>query len=114
MPTLNIKGHEKVKTNLGAAFSIMIMTLTLLFALVKLDQLALKKIVNITTNTESLDASHTFDTTAEEFMIAVAITSGSFRKSIDPSQFTWYLKTIRKDEAGRKAENYPMSICTDE
>ena len=54
IPTFNLRGKKDVKTSVGACASIIIIVLTLLFALLKFEHLTHKKNPMISTNTSSL------------------------------------------------------------
>ena len=55
MPTFNLKGNTEKNTLVGSLSSIIIMTLTFLFGLLKLEHLSLKKNPSITTNDSHVD-----------------------------------------------------------
>ena len=88
-----MKGHSMYKTSLGAIATILIMTVSLMFGIVKLEHLILKRNPNLTTNTESLEDDEVYDSSSDEFMLAFALTSnGSKNKSVyDPRYFRWIL-----------------------
>ena len=81
------------KTSIGAISTILIMTVSLMFGIVKLEHLILKRNPNLTTNTEGLEESEVYDSTSDEFMLAFAVTSNESRgKSVwDPRFFRWIL-----------------------
>ena len=62
VPNFNMRGRTEVKTSCGACTSMVIFTLTLLFGIIKMEHLALRKNPSITTNTSPLEAGERFDT----------------------------------------------------
>ena len=80
------------KTSLGAISTILIMTVTLMFGIVKFEHLILKRNPNLTTNKEGLEDGEVYDTTSDEFMMAFALTSNGESKSVyNPRYFRWVL-----------------------
>ena len=81
------------KTSLGAISTILIMTVSLMFGLVKLEHLILKRNPDLTTNTEGLEDGEVYDSSSDEFMMAFALTSfWSNNKSVyDPRYFRWII-----------------------
>ena len=75
VPNFNLRGQTKVKTSFGAVATILIVTLTFMFSLVKLDHMVLRKSPNLTSNEEEFDTSErSFDTSSDELMMAFAVT----------------------------------------
>ena len=70
VPTFNMKGQRKFKTSYGACTSVLILSLTLAFALVKLTHLDERKNPTITTNFSPLENNQRFNTGSDDFMMA--------------------------------------------
>lgn len=118
-PTFNIRGETKVRTYFGAVLSTMIITVTLLFSLVKLEHLLSKH--NPTVNTfEDKNVFGTADVykpaSSEEFMMAFAVTSekDAWKVKHDPRFVKWlaYQRTVLNGE--ETYNEVPLHPCTEE
>ena len=89
VPTFNMQGRAKVTTLCGACVTILILILTLAFALVKVEHLALRKNPSLTTNSSPLEASTTFYTDSDDFMVAFAATRSDGKARDDPRYVRW-------------------------
>ena len=92
VPTFNIRGRSVVKTSFGACASILILVLTLLFALLKLQYLVEKKNPTISTNTSILDGSERFNTGSESFAMAFAFEKLGSEYRIDNNYIRWMVR----------------------
>ena len=72
VPSFNIGGKQYVKTVAGTCASLSILTLVLIFGLIKLENLLLRKNPFLNTNTETLDDGVSYSTSSEDFMMAFA------------------------------------------
>ena len=61
VPSFNIEGQRSMKTNCGAIATILMISITIMFTLVKLEHLVLKKNPSLTTNVEQLEQGERFD-----------------------------------------------------
>ena len=89
VPNLNIRGRGEVKTVCGACTSLVIFALTLLFGIIKMEHLALRKNPIITTNTSPLEADERFDTGSDDFMMAFAVSDEKGVPKNDTRYFRW-------------------------
>ena len=88
VPNFNMRGRADVKTSCGACISIVILTLTLMFGILKLEHLAQRKNPSITTNIMPLEGGERYDTASENFMMAFAVSD----KNLSPKNDTRYVK----------------------
>ena len=70
VPTFNIRGQTEVKTMCGALMSFVIMFLTIMFGILKLQHLIEKKNPTINTNISPLEAGVKYNIDQDEFMMA--------------------------------------------
>ena len=61
VPNFNMRGRAEVKTSCGACISMVIFILTLLFGMLKLQHLVVRKNPSIVTNKIPLEAGERFD-----------------------------------------------------
>ena len=73
MPTFNIRGKSKKQTPAGACCSILILMLTFVFGLLKLEHMLKRKNSAITTLTEGIDDKDSYSLSQDEFMLAVMV-----------------------------------------
>ena len=73
IPAFNLRGRDKVKTSCGAIISIIIMTITGLFAILKFEHMLIKKNPNITSNTGPIDKTERFSLVQDHFMMAFSV-----------------------------------------
>ena len=75
MPSLHIRGEPVVKTSAGACISIIVIGLTSLFALIKLQFMLTRSSPEVVqfVNDDAFDFSDRFKLDDEEFMFAVSV-----------------------------------------
>ena len=96
-PNFNIRGQKKVKTSYGACASILITTITLLFAIIKMEKLAMRKSPFVVSYTETLQGEGNFNTGGDDFMMAFAAKSVTKDKYLsDESYIKWYVRFVVK------------------
>ena len=98
LPNLNINGETKVKTFLGAIVSIIVITITFAYSLLKLEMLIQRKNPSLTTNVEYFDSfEEPIDMLAEadSMMMAFAVLKRNWDSIYDPKffRFAFELKT---------------------
>ena len=81
LPNFNSQGRATVKTSCGTCVSLLILTVTFMFAILKLEHLVEKKNPSITTNSTPLAAGERFNTGDEDFMMAFAAVGQYDRQS---------------------------------
>ena len=91
-PNLNIRGETVVKTYPGAVFTFLVVILTFLFGLIKLENMATGKNPNLTTNKSQLEPEETFNTNSDDFMMAFAVQSKDGTPKNDPRYIRWYAR----------------------
>ena len=85
----------QVNTKLGAICSIMIITLTFLFGLVKLKHLADKKNPLISTTQDKLDEQESLNTASADLLMAFTIENRDGKTiDYDPAFVRWIAKTV--------------------
>ena len=97
-PNFNIRGQKTVKTSCGACVSFLILTIVLLFALLKMQHLIERKSPLITTNATPLEAGERFNLGDEDFTMAFAVTNyiDGTPKS-DPRYINWIFRVDSDD-----------------
>ena len=116
LPTFTYKGRTELRTILGSFLSIIIYSVTLMFALQKMKQLLEKHNPQIVIIEDDIDLDATFDTSDPNFMMAFAAEtySDEVGKS-DPRFLRWVTSFWIKDKDGNFIEEeIPMHRCTDE
>ena len=109
MPAFNIKGKESVKTWIGAMCSVIIMTLTVAFGLLKLQHLVEKKNPALVTNTEDLGEYASFKLDDDGFMMAFSLeTITNQVLDYDTRHVRWIARTWMLDGNDLKSPLYPM------
>ena len=83
-PNFKKHGQAKVKKSCGACDSLLIFTITLLIALVKLEFLALRTNMTINTNKTTLEAGELSNTVDEDLRMAFSVTYMWERPESDP------------------------------
>ena len=75
LPSFNLNGAEAVKTNIGGCISLLIITITLLFGLRKIQEMLMRRNPEIMQFVleNAYDVSDKFNTREENFMMAFAI-----------------------------------------
>ena len=74
VPRLNIKGREKIATKIGVCMTLLKLTVTFAFALLKSSQLVQHHNPTINTHTEKLiESGESFDLKTLDFQIAVGL-----------------------------------------
>ena len=93
VPTINLNGKTQVKTWAGATASMLILALTFIFGLFKLEQLALRKNATINTFKDHQDEGAEYDTGSEDFMMAFSAVGFISGEAIhDPRLVRWYVR----------------------
>ena len=89
-PAFNIEGKKLVKTYTGASTSMLVLTLTFLFALLKLELLVERKNPSLTSNKSQLDIGERYNTGSEDFIMAFsAINLLTKEAKSDPRYVRW-------------------------
>ena len=75
VPGLNLRGQSKIKTSPGACISIIIMCLTTIFSLIRLQHMLVRKnpAVVIIKQPDVFDATERYNIADEDFMFAVSL-----------------------------------------
>ena len=96
MPSLHIRGDPVVKTSAGACISIIVIGLTSLFALLKLQFMLMRSSpdVNKFVNDDFFDISDRFKLDDEEFMFAVSVEHYYTGIRTDPRYVKWVAEFI--------------------
>ena len=115
IPTFTIAGHSKVRTVAGSCASIMIFALTLVFGLLKLQHLLLRKNPLINTNIMPLPMLTTYDTNQAKFKMAVSAESYDTGAGIsDPRYVRWVVSYVQRRNNVFNNKIYPMHKCHEE
>ena len=116
VPGLNMNGRDSIQTVPGAIISIMIMVVTGLFAVLKLQYMLMRKspdvveVVDIT----AFDLSDKFDTAQDDFMMAVSAERHQKGARMDPRYVQWVVTLIKSTPDSFESIYVPMQPCTDE
>ena len=118
-PTFNISGEGEVRTFCGGIVSSVIITVTMLFSLLKLQHLMSKHNPSINVF-EDINAWGTGDVMvpeeSDDFMVAFAVTSigDPVRVKNDPSFVKWVAFQRNVVDGQETAYEVPVHKCTDE
>ena len=112
VPNLNIRGRGEVKTVCGACTSLVIFALTLLFGIIKMEHLALRKNPSITTNTSPLEAGERFDTGSDDFMIAFAVEDIKGVPLNDARYIRWQVVSLNLENGEKNKTEEFLQPCS--
>ena len=72
--SINLGGERVFKTSLSATLSLIVMSVTLMYCLLKLEMLLMRKNASVTTNMENFSTKdEPFDATSDEYMVAFSL-----------------------------------------
>ena len=113
VPSFSLGGRTEIRTKPGAIMTIMILSLTLLFGLMKLQHLFLRKNPLINTNSEPLADDAVFETNSSDLMIAVTAENYFTGAGLSNPRYVRYNTGIWKKINGvLETLWYPMHKCT--
>ena len=117
VPSFNIRGQDSVKTTIGTCMSMMIMFLTLAYALLKLQHMLQKKnpdIIQFTDET-AIDMSTKYSLTDHDFIAAISVENWRVGPTVDPRYVHFAMANVVGTEDGKFSNTfYPMKKCTNE
>ena len=116
VPGLNLRGQTKVKTFAGAFVSLAIMGITVMFALLKLQFMLMRKQpeVNEFVEPEFFSPSDSYKLHEEDFMMAISMENYLKGERMDPRYIQFVATLISKNEESFLERYVPMKPCTDE
>ena len=92
-PTMNISRETKVRTSAGVVSSILVLLLTFLYALLKLEHMVERKNPSLTTNTTPVEEGEYYKITSDNFMAAFSIINKvTGEPKSDPRYIRWIVK----------------------
>ena len=116
VPQFGFKGEKTVRTKAGGCLSFIVITITFLFAVLKLQHMLLKRNPTVTQLTETGGTNdEIFDLKEEGFMMAFALEDYASRSPRGDLRFLkWVAHYITYDINGDIAEEkaWPLSPCT--
>ena len=115
LPQLNVKGEEQVKTSAGGLLSFLIMCVTFVFALLKIQHLINFKKPSIASFYQDLDVGpeNAFNLGSDGFMIAFGIETYIDGLRNNPRFLKWIVRNrIVSSEGERKFIYHPVRNCT--
>ena len=105
-------GRTEVRTKSGAILTIIILSLTLVFGLVKLQHLLVRKNPLINTNFEPLADDAVFDNNSGDLMLAVTVENYMTGASLTDLRYIKWLTSIwQRIEGVLVLTWYPMHKC---
>ena len=114
VPSFSLGGRTTVKTQPGAILSIIILSLTLLFALMKLQHLFEKKNALINTNLDAMADDTTYQTNSGDLMLAVTAENYLTGEGVsDPRYVRWQTGLWQRVNDELVITWYPMHKCSD-
>ena len=114
VPSFNLRGRDVVKSSAGACASIVILLLTLAFALLKFKNLVEKKNPTVMTNTSSLENGTRFNTGADGFMMAFSATNPETKEHLsDTDYIRWSVSFTEKIGETWNEIDKELHRCTD-
>ena len=114
LPQFNIRGEQEVKTYFGGLISLMIMIVTAIFAMIKLQHLLSHKNPSISVFNEEIEASEENSyQISDEFMLAFGLDS-AFGLKNDERIVKWVVRheKVSKGWLDRETKYYPVRNCT--
>ena len=112
VPNINVRGRVEVKTSFGACISMVIFTVTLIFALLKLEHLYQRKNPSITTNKIPLEEGVSFSLDSDDFMIAFALTDYAKKPKNNPRYTRWIVHSFQIVDGKKTMSNHFLQLCT--
>lgn len=95
VPQFNIQGQTTIKTSMGSLASILILMLTVMFGILKLEHLVLRKNPSLIISPKDLnedDFNDKYNTAENNFMMAFAAEDFLTGRSLgDPRYIKWYV-----------------------
>ena len=93
IPNFHLKGKSNINTIVGAITSILILTMTSMFALIKFDHMMQKRGPAILQNTVVIDDDAFIDISSDDFMLAFGVENYKTGKPMyDPRYVKWIVK----------------------
>ena len=118
LPGFNIAGETTVKSNTGGFVSISILSVTLLFALLKLEDLLTKHNPLISTFVEkdAYDPSDKFDTGYDDFIMAFALLKSKNMEPYNDQRYFKWLAVYSERYNGEMVNQQvvPLRLCNSE
>ena len=112
MPGFTLGRQSEIKTLVGGLVSLLIMSTTLFFAMVKWNHLYEYKSPSITAFSQKIDEGARFNPAQEEFMMAFTIEHFQEGVKDDPRFVQWILNYSSADKDGKYSIiSYPMHQC---
>lgn len=112
MPGFTLDKQSEVKTLVGGLVSLVIMSTTLLFAMVKWEHMNEYKSPSITAFSQTVEEGARFNPGQEDFMMAFAIEHFIDGVKDDPRFLQWIMNYSFADKDGKyTAVSYPMHPC---
>ena len=113
MPQFNINGKTEIPTLVGAITSIIIIILTLLFGMIKLEHLVQRKNPTINIHSEVLEEGTSQSMEADNLMIAFALERANSNTDLDDNRFfKWYALDWNANEGVFDNKFFEMHQCT--
>ena len=115
LPMFNIDGEQKVRTYTGCIASLLIMYLTFVFALLKLQKFASRSTpsVNQFVKRDAFEETDVFESAKEGFMMAFALTdyvTGEVKE--DPRFIKWFAEYSTVTDGKKQSREVPIASCT--
>ena len=115
IPTFNMMGRKNVTTSCGACASILILTVTFAFGLVKLQHLNERKNPAISTLVSPLEDEYSLNTGSDDFMMAFsAFQEGSQKQFNDQRYVRWQARLAVMDNGTMNMTQKLLHACTKE
>ena len=117
MPVFNIEGSSTLNTNTGGVLTVLILTITFVFSIVKFSHLISRQ--NPTVNTymdrEVFSPEDLFNVVDEEFMVAFSLENYNTQDSrMDTNYIKFFVQFSNMTDGKRETTEVPLHDCTDE
>ena len=108
IPNFHLKGKSKINTIVGAITTILILTMTFGFALIKFDHLIHKRGPSILKNEIVIEDDAFVDVSSDDFMLAFGLENYTTGKAMyDPRYVKWIVKFwIHDNKDSQRVEYY--------
>ena len=112
-----MRGEERIKTNVGGCCSILIIYVSVMYALHKFNHLILRHNPQLNSYEvfDAFDADYRFETSESDFMLAVAMedyNTGEIKN--DPKYVKWFANLLVGNDGVKTKRELPMHECSEE
>ena len=113
VPSFNVAGDQSTKTWAGSLSSILVLSLTCIFGLLKLEHMAARKNPLLNTNIDKIDEGINYQMNQEKFMMAFSVNTIKSGYFSDPKYLRWYANFITQKDGVYSESIHPLYKCSE-